>query len=178
METVELEGITCQVVRRDGRRIRIAFAGGRLRLTLPRLLDPLPVINRHRQWILQKHRWFESQRLQADRLELARRSGGEFLALVRDLSGRYGERLGVRPTAVGFRTMRSKWGSCSAQGKISLNTWLQVLPDELVAYIVFHELAHLKVRHHGPDFKALIRAEFPDFRDLNRKLRLFGFKIL
>jgi hypothetical protein len=74
--------------------------------------------------------------------------------------------------------MTSKWGSCSSKGKISLNTWLRVLPDELVAFIVFHELAHLRVRNHGPSFKALIRSEFPDFRDLDQKLKLYGLKIL
>jgi hypothetical protein len=74
--------------------------------------------------------------------------------------------------------MKSKWGSCSSIGKISLNTWLQALPDDLVAYVVFHELAHLKVRNHGPAFKALIRAEFPDYRSLDKKLKLYGLKIL
>jgi predicted metal-dependent hydrolase len=178
METVELEGITCQVVRRDSRRIRIVFHGGRLRVMLPRHIDPLPVIGRHRQWILKKNQWFERQRLLAERLELVCRSGEEFLSLVRELSGRCGERLGVKPSGIGFRKMRSKWGSCSSKGNVSLNTWLQALPDELVAFIVFHELAHLKVRNHGPDFKALIAGEFPDFRELDKKLRLFSLKIL
>jgi predicted metal-dependent hydrolase len=178
METVELEGITCQVLRRNSSRIRIAFHGGRLQVVLPRHVDPLPVIGRHRQWILKKHQWFERQRLLAERLELTRRSGEEFLGLVRELSGRYGERLGVKPSAIGFRKMKSKWGSCSSRGRVSLNTWLQALPDELVGFIVFHELAHLRVRNHGPEFKALISKEFPDFRELDKELRLFSLKIL
>ncbi|MCX6555054.1 MAG: M48 family metallopeptidase [Candidatus Aminicenantes bacterium] len=98
--------------------------------------------------------------------------------MVRNLSGRYGATLGVKPSGIGFRRMRSKWGSCSTKGKVSLNTWLQALPDELVAFIVFHELAHLKVRNHGLEFKALVNREFPDFRELDKKLRLFSLKIL
>ena len=74
--------------------------------------------------------------------------------------------------------MKSRWGSCSSKGKISLNTWLQVLPEELVAFVVFHELAHLNVRNHGREFKNLIRAEFPSFRDLDKKLKLYTLKIL
>jgi predicted metal-dependent hydrolase len=74
--------------------------------------------------------------------------------------------------------MKSKWGSCNPKGKISLNTWLQALPDEPVAFVVYHELAHLKVRNHGPDFKALIRAEFPQHRDLDKQLNLYSLKIL
>ena len=147
-------------------------------MVLPRHLDPLPIIDRHKQWILEKHEWFQRQRLLAEQLELVHRSNEEFLGLVRELSGRYAGVLAVRPAGIGFRRMKSKWGSCSAKGKINLNTWLQVLPDELVAFVVFHELAHLKVRNHGPEFKALIRAEFPHYRDLDKQLRLYSLKIL
>jgi predicted metal-dependent hydrolase len=178
METIDLEGITCQVVRRNGRRVRIAFRQGRLRVVLPRHLDPLPVIGRHREWILEKHEWFRQQRLLAEQMDLVHRSNEEFLGLVRDLSGKYAAILAVNPSGIGFRKMRSKWGSCSIKGKISLNTWLQVLPEELVAFIVFHELAHLKVHNHGPDFKALIRCQFPHHRDLDKQLKLFSLKIL
>ena len=178
METVNLEGIPCQVVRRNGRRVRIAFRQGRLRVVLPRHLDPLPVIDRHRQWILEKHEWFRQQRLLAEELELTRRSNEEFLDMVRDLSGKFAGVLAAKPSGIGFRRMKSKWGSCSAKGKINLNTWLQVLPDELVAFIVHHELAHLRVRNHGPEFKALIRCQFPNHRDLDRQLKLYSLKIL
>jgi predicted metal-dependent hydrolase len=178
METVNLEGITCQVVRRSGRRVRIAFLSGRLRMVLPRNLDPLPIIDRHKKWILKKHEWFRQQRLLAEQLELIQRSNKEFLDLVRELSAKYGGILAVRPLGIGFRRMKSKWGSCSAMGKITLNTWLQVLPAELVAFIVFHELAHLQVHNHGPEFKALIRSEFPHYRDLDKQLKLYSLKIL
>jgi predicted metal-dependent hydrolase len=178
METVDLEGIPCQLVRRSSRRVRIAFHSGRLRMVLPRHLDPLPIIDRHRKWILAKHEWFQRQRLLAEQLGLENRSNDDFLGLVRDLSGKYSEQLAVRPLGIGFRRMKSKWGSCSSRGKVSLNTWLQVLPDELVAFIVYHELAHLRVRNHGPEFKALIRSQFPQHRDLDKLLKLYSLKIL
>lgn len=178
METIDLEGIPCQLVRRSGRRVRIAFHNGQLRLVLPRHLDPLPVIDRHRDWILEKHEWYRRQLLLAEQLELVRRCNEKFLALVRSLSARYAALLGVKPLGIGFRRMKSKWGSCSSRGKVNLNTWLQVLPDELVAFIVYHELAHLRVRDHGPGFKALIRAEFPQHRDLDRQLKLYSLRIL
>ena len=178
METLNFNGITCQVVRRNSRSVRIAFHSGHLRVVLPRHLDPLPIIDQHKKWILEKHEWYQQQRQLAGQLELSQRSNAEFLNLVREWSGHYAGVLAVRPSAIGFRKMKSKWGSCSSIGKISLNTWLQALPDELVAFVVFHELAHLKVRNHGPAFKALIRSEFPDFRALDKKLKLFGLKIL
>lgn len=178
METIDLEGITCQVVRRNSRRVRIAFHSGRLRVVLPRYLDPLLIIDQHKKWILEKHEWFRQQRLLAGQLELSQRANEEFLGLVRNLCGRYAGVLAVRPSGISFRKMKSKWGSCSSKGKICLNTWLQVLPEELVAFVVFHELAHLNVRNHGREFKNLIRAEFPSFRDLDKKLNLYSLKIL
>jgi len=178
METLSFNGISCQVLRRNRRTARLVFHGGHLRLVLPRSVDPLPVIERHKQWILEKAEWFQRQRLLAGQLDLEQRSNESFIDLVRDLSRRYEKTLGKPPAGIGFRKMKSKWGSCSSKGKISLNTWLKALPDELVAYVVFHELAHLKVRNHGPAFKALIRAEFPDFRSLDRQLKLYSLKIL
>lgn len=178
METLDLEGIPCQVVRRNNRRVRIAFLSGRLQMVLPGDVDPQSIIGRHKKWILEKHEWFQRQRLLAEQLELVRRSNEEFLGLVRSISSRYAEVLEARPAGIGFRRMKSKWGSCSFQGKITLNTWLQVLPDELVAFVVFHELAHLRFHNHGPEFKALIRLEFPHHRDLDRQLKLYSLKIL
>lgn len=178
MEILNFNGIFCQVVRKNSRRVRIAFHSGRLRVVLPRHLDPLPIIDQHKKWILEKHEWFQRQQLLAAQLELSHRSNEEFKDLVRDLCGRYAGILAVRPLAISFRKMKSKWGSCGSTGKISLNAWLQALPDGLVAFVVFHELAHLRVRNHGPAFKALIRNEFPDFRELDRQLKLFGLKIL
>jgi len=178
IETLDLEGIPCQVVRRNSRRVRIAFLSGRLRMVLPRNLDPLTIIDRYKKWILDKHEWFKQQRLLAERLELVHRSNEEFLGLVRELSGLYAGVLAARPAGIGFRRMKSKWGSCSSLGKITLNTWLQVLPDELVAFVVFHELAHLRVHNHGPEFKALIRSQFPHRRELDKQLKLYSLKIL
>lgn len=178
METLDLEGIPCQVLRRNNRRVRIAFLSGRLQMVLPRNLDPLTIIDRHKKWILEKHEWFQQQRHLAERLDLIHRSNEEFLGLVRGFSGRYSQVLAASPAGIGFRRMKSKWGSCSSLGKITLNTWLQVLPDELVAFVVFHELAHLKVHNHGPAFKALVRGEFPHGRELDRELKLYSLKIL
>lgn len=178
MEIINFDGMTCQVVRRRNRTVRIVFHGGHLRIVLPSRVDPLPIIERHKKWIVAKHEKLRQQRELAGQIGLVHRSNDDFIALVSELSGRYAGALGVRPAGIAFRKMTSKWGSCSAKGKISLNTWLQVLPDELVAFIVFHELAHLKVRNHGPAFKALIHGQFPHGRDLDKQLKLFSLKIL
>lgn len=51
-----------------------------------------------------------------------------------------------------IRNYRTKWGSCSSNNEISLNTQLARLPQELIDYVLLHELVHTKVQKHGPKF--------------------------
>lgn len=62
------------------------------------------------------------------------------------------------------RFMRSQWGSCSASGKLSLNTHLVKTPRELIEYVVLHELCHLQHHHHGQAFHRLVETHMPDWR--------------
>lgn len=69
------------------------------------------------------------------------------------------------------RTMRSRWGSCSPRGRITLNAELVKLPLELVDYVVLHELCHLRAPHHRPSFWRLLGTLLPDWRERRARLR-------
>ncbi|TWB22772.1 hypothetical protein FBZ89_103402 [Nitrospirillum amazonense] len=64
-------------------------------------------------------------------------------------------RAGLRASGVSVRDTRSRWGSCSATGRISYSWRLILAPPQIVAYVVAHEVAHLKEMNHGPNFWAL-----------------------
>lgn len=64
--------------------------------------------------------------------------------------------LGFRYKSVRVRNTVSKWGSCSVRDDISLSLHLMRLPDELVDYIIIHELCHTVHKNHGPQFHALL----------------------
>ena len=66
--------------------------------------------------------------------------------------------------------MRAQWGSCSASGRLSLNTHLVKLADDLVDYVLVHELCHLKHLDHGPGFYALMQRSLPDWKERRRRL--------
>ena len=68
------------------------------------------------------------------------------------------------------RYMTSQWGSCSAAGRLSLNTHLVKVPLDLVDYVLLHELCHLQHLHHGAAFYALMDAELPDWKKRRRQL--------
>lgn len=75
------------------------------------------------------------------------------------------ERIGVRPRRVQIRTQRTRWGSCSEQGNISLNAGLLLLPRPLVRYLLVHELCHLCHLDHSSRYWRLVAQHDPDYRD-------------
>ena len=71
------------------------------------------------------------------------------------------------------RYMTSQWGSCSAAGRLSLNTHLVKVPLLLVDYVLMHELCHLQHLHHGAAFYALMDAELPGWKRRRRELNVY-----
>jgi|NOAtaT_7_FD_contig_101_226347_length_2540_multi_5_in_0_out_0_2 predicted metal-dependent hydrolase len=68
----------------------------------------------------------------------------------------------------------SKWGSCSSHGNINLSTRLLFAPDEVIDYVILHELAHLVEMNHSPRFWEIVRKAMPEFRERERWLREHG----
>jgi predicted metal-dependent hydrolase len=69
------------------------------------------------------------------------------------------------------RNQRSRWGSCSRRGTISLNWRLVQTPPSVRDYLVLHELAHLKEMNHSRRFWAEVAHLCPDYREAERWLK-------
>lgn len=82
--------------------------------------------------------------------------------------------LEVHYTSITVRGQRSRWGSCSSRGTISLNWRLVLLPSRLVDYVLVHELAHLREMNHSPAFWRMVERKVPDYRDRRRELESAG----
>lgn len=83
-------------------------------------------------------------------------------------------RLGVSPAGVLVRDQRRRWGSCSPQGVLRFNWRVVMAPPALIDYVVVHELAHLRIRTHGPEYWAEVARLIPDHREQRRRLRELG----
>jgi predicted metal-dependent hydrolase len=94
------------------------------------------------------------------------------------LVSEYSRILAVAPVAVKYRKMSRRWGSCRSDGVITLNRRLCFLPDRLVAYVVFHELLHLRLRRHDVRFKQRMRDHFPDAAARDAELEIYGYRLL
>lgn len=79
---------------------------------------------------------------------------------------------------VKVRDAITRWGSCSRDGRINLNFRLLFVPEDVLDYVIIHELAHTKYRSHGPRFWALVEKVMPDHREKRRWLRRNGWSVL
>lgn len=92
--------------------------------------------------------------------------------------GDLGRLMPRKPGRTTVRAQRTRWGSCSAKGTISLNWRLIQVPVEVRDYVVIHELCHLKQMNHSPKFWELVRHFCPQFRSHERWLRNHEREIL
>lgn len=87
-------------------------------------------------------------------------------------------RHGLTVSRVSIRDQRTRWGSCSPGGRISLNWRLVQMPDEVCDYVLVHELMHLRVRSHSPRFWRHVAAACPGYEEARRWLREHGHRLL
>jgi hypothetical protein len=163
------------------------------------------LFNKHRDWVARQQAKYEERRIQlATRPSLAAgrvlmvngearkvRVGNdaERAALERDLrrearavfKARIKVRaaeMGVKPTSLQVRDQKSRWGSASKDGGLSLSWRLILCPPEILDYLVVHELAHLRWGGHGVRFWHLVEKHYGDptaarkwLRDHNDEVR-------
>ncbi|MDX6647032.1 MAG: hypothetical protein QOK40_2759 [Miltoncostaeaceae bacterium] len=90
------------------------------------------------------------------------------------LAARWAPALGVSPTRLRIADQRSRWGSCSSTGVISLSWRLLLAPPAVGEYVVVHELAHLRRPDHSPAFWAIVVDALPAHAAERRWLRRHG----
>ncbi len=83
-----------------------------------------------------------------------------------------------RDISLRLRKMKRTWGNCSSGGVIKLNTQLIKAPQELIDYVIAHELCHLREMNHGRAFYTLQESLNPDWRSQRDRLRSDGYLYL
>ena len=83
----------------------------------------------------------------------------------------FGKKIPVEPSAVKINSARRRWGSCSSRNSINFSWRLMMLDEDLIDYVVVHELAHIKELNHSERFWAIVRDVLPDYKERKKKLR-------
>lgn len=82
---------------------------------------------------------------------------------VMNIAAAYRRRFNLKPRTIRVADMKTGWGACGPTGSILINWTLVFAPKAVLEYVVAHELAHLTVRSHSPDFWAHMATLMPDY---------------
>lgn len=86
----------------------------------------------------------------------------------------YATRLGVTYNRVTIRAQKTKWGSCTREGNLNFNCLLMLAPEEVLDYVIVHELCHRKHMDHSKEFWADVERLDPCCREHKKWLREYG----
>lgn len=81
---------------------------------------------------------------------------------------------GFKVRKVSIRNQRTRWGSCSSSGALSFNYKLIQFREEIIDYVIIHELCHLREMNHSRDFWKIVSSIVPEYKSLRKELKLFN----
>jgi predicted metal-dependent hydrolase len=84
------------------------------------------------------------------------------------------EKHGFRYNKVSVRNQKTRWGSCSSENNISLNMKLVRLPDEMIDYVLLHELVHTRIKNHTKRFWAELNKFVGNAKEMSKKMKKYG----
>ncbi|WP_340819720.1 M48 family metallopeptidase [Methanolobus sp. WCC4] len=167
--------IDYELIHRDIKNPRLEFRDGRLYLVVPHShKDHEMVIHRHRRWIYNRFsRMQKLKEISRDVELVADRSLAQLKELVHSFVSKAEKELHVEPKKIGFRRMRTKWGSCSSKGNLNFNSYMRHLPEDMIEYIVFHEMVHLIELNHSQRFWNHIMKRYPEYKESESMLAAY-----
>lgn len=81
-----------------------------------------------------------------------------------EVVNRWSKRMGLYPTDIRFRKTKRQWGSCTVKNVLNFNTMMMKLPQDVIQYIIVHELVHIKYKHHQKAFWDEVESYLPDYK--------------
>ena len=139
-------------------------------------------IQKNRQWIethLVKSRSREAAAESIPKLtpEELHNLAQQALKVIPARAAYYAPLIGVTYGRITIRNQTSRWGSCSSKGNLNFNWRLIFAPEEVVDYIVVHELAHRKEMNHSRAFYNVVASVLPDYKVQEKWLKENGEKL-
>jgi predicted metal-dependent hydrolase len=86
----------------------------------------------------------------------------------------YSKKLGVKVEAIVIKRLKNRWGSMTKEGSINLNANLLKAPEDVIDYIILHELCHLKVKEHSYHYWDHVRRYMPNYQEKIEWLKISG----
>ena len=87
------------------------------------------------------------------------------------------KKIGVKCTKITLRNTKTRWGSCSSERHVMINWNLIMAPEEVLDYVVCHELCHILQMNHSKEFWALVALYMPDWKEQKEWLKENGLTL-
>lgn len=182
--------LSAELIRSERKTMALqVFSDGRIVIRGPKCVrdrEAVDFLETHRDWILSKR-----NELKVRAKNRKEKQNQYEIPVYEDLSSvekkqiclHFMERLkhfaplmGVNYEKMTIRNQKGRWGSCSSKGNLNFNYRLHYLPQELMDYVVVHELAHRVYMNHSDKFWALVERYIPDYKECQRRLREIGIQ--
>lgn len=171
--------IEYEIAYRDIKYPRLEYKTGNLLLILPEDYEnEANLLEKHQQWITTKEDIIK-QALEESKEKILNleRTVEELKDLVNTIVETCQKGFNFTVNNIFFRRMKTKWGSYSSRGNLTINSLLKYLPERLIDYVIFHELAHSLERRHNERFWNIVRRRFKNYHEQERDLLVYWFLI-
>ena len=176
-----MKDITYQVIRSRRRTAAIQILPGgivvvRCPITMPQA-QIRELVNSKRNWICKA---LEKQPSQVAPMtaEQLRVLADKALQYIPGRVAYYAARMGVTYGRVTIRNQKTRWGSCSAKGNLNFNCLLMLAPEQVIDYVVIHELSHRIHMNHAAAFWETVAKYMPDYAVQRKWLKDNGAALL
>ena len=134
------------------------------------------IVEEHREWILTRLKALEARKQVKRTYTEQERESGKKMArkAIIEKCQMFGEQMGISYGMISIREQKTRWGSCSSKGNLNFNWKLILMPEEILDYVVVHELAHRKEMNHSRAFWAIVEQVLPDYQERRDWLKKKG----
>ena len=117
----------------------------------------------------------EAKPLSSEEVKKLKKEARNHLA---SLTEYWAEKIGVSYGRISIRGQKTRWGSCSSKGNLNYNYLLMLCPDDVIEYVVIHELCHRVYMNHSKRFWEKIEEFCPNYRQARKWLKQNGNSLI
>ena len=137
-----------------------------------------PWIRKHVEQLRQRNEQYDSQGLEPLTYAELHALADQALAYIPGRVAYFAEKMGITYGQITIRNQKTRWGSCSSKGNLNFNCYLMLAPQEVLEYVVVHELAHRREMNHSKAFWKIVEQYKPNYKWSKRWLKEEGVKLL
>ena len=149
--------------------IYIQIKDGKVIVKAPRKISKKEIekiLEQKSEWI---HKTIEKETKKKEKKLLYTKE--EFKRIVEKHANELIKQTGLVPNKITIRQVKYAWGSCSTNKNITINKQLAIKEEDVIKYVVLHEMCHLKYMNHSKDFWDLVESIMPEYKTYKKSLK-------